>query len=252
MTHTHSKGDYNAPQRTWAVGLEDVLGVSPTPTDLFLEAFTHSSFANEQPEPRPQHNQRLEFLGDAVLGLAVANELWHRFPERSEGELARARAALVNTETLASVARSLRLGRWLRIGKGEEKAGGRDRDSTLCDLFEAVVGAIFLSHGWHVANRFVLSRLHHQLEAVSVAAAPGVDPKTQLQEHLHQLAPISPEYAVIATDGPPHARLFTVAVLWDGRQLGKGQGRSKRAAEQAAAKAALRQIDDVEKPRPPS
>lgn len=243
MTSTQAQGAHNAPEHTWAVGLEDVLGVPPAPAALFMEAFTHASYANEQPEPRPAHNQRLEFLGDAVIGLAVAQHLWRRFPERPEGELARARAALVNTQSLAAVGRALDLGRWLRIGKGEAKAGGRERDSTLCDLFEAVVGAIFLAYGWETADTFVLDRLHAELEQIAAAPTPGVDAKTRLQELLHQVAPASPEYTVAAMDGPPHARIFTVAVLWEGRHIGAGQGRSKRAAEQAAAEAALQTLE---------
>lgn len=226
----------------WAIGLRDVLGVRPQPIALFLEAFTHSSYANEQPDPKPAYNQRLEFLGDAVIDLSIANELWRRFPSWPEGDLARARAALVNTSTLADVARNLHLSRWLRIGKGEAQAGGQDRDSTLCDLFEAVVGAMFIGCGWETADEFVLRCLHDEIEAVGSATSPGIDGKTRLQELLHRRGPASPQYVVTATEGPPHARRFTVAVRWNEQQIGTGQGSSKRSAEQAAAADALKKL----------
>src|SRR5690625_4682765 len=131
--------------KRWVVGLEDVLGAPPEPTALFLKAFTHTSFAHEQPPPRPPDNERLEFLGDKVLGHVVAAALWEKFSDWSEGDLSRVYMALVKTETLASRSRAMKLGRWLRLGKGEEQSGGRDRDSNLCDVFEAVVGAMFVA-----------------------------------------------------------------------------------------------------------
>lgn len=232
----------DVPYERWVVGLEDALGAPPVPTPLFIEAFTHPSYANEQSEPRPPHNQRLEFLGDAVIGLAVAEQLWSRFPDRSEGDLARARTALVNTETLAELGRTLQLGRWLLIGKGEEKAGGRERDSLLCDALEAVVGALFVGHGWEVARQFIVNALEQQFQHVMAAKTPGLDAKTRLQELLHERGPDSPIYDVTSQSGPDHARVFTVTVSWQGEPLGSGEGRSKRAAEQVAASNALRSL----------
>lgn len=227
----------------WAVGLEDVLGVPPSPAALFIEAFTHSSYAHERGAPAPPHNQRLEFLGDAVVGLAVADELWRRYPDSPEGELARARTALINAETLANVARSLDLGRWLLLGRGERLAGGRDRESMLCDVFEAVVGALFVGYGWEEAARFVLRQLDEPLREAMARPTQSVDAKTRLQELLHERAPESPVYAVVDAYGPDHARTFIVDVLWQEGPVGRGEGASKRAAEQAAAADALRRLD---------
>ncbi|MFS8664743.1 MAG: ribonuclease III [Limnochordales bacterium] len=231
-------------------GLEAVLGVPPRPAHLFLEAFTHPSYAYEQPEPRPPHNQRLEFLGDAVVGLVVAHELWQRFPQRPEGELTRLRAAMVNSQALASAARRLGLGRWLRTGRGDELTGGRERDSTLSDLFEAVAGALFVAHGLDAAREFVLRGLAPAFDGLEQGQAGAMDAKTQLQERLHALGAKGPEYLVLAAEGPPHARTFTVAVHWQGRRLGVGRGASKKAAEQAAAAQALERLeaDGVSRP----
>lgn len=223
----------------WEAGLADVLGVAPHPAALFLEALTHPSYPEEAPPPRPPHNQRLEFLGDAVVGLVAAELLWRRFPARPEGELARMRSALVNTRALADVARSLQLGRWLRMARGEELAGSRKRDSTLCDAFEAVVGAIFVAHGWDEARRFVQRHLAPRIDELARSSRPGLDPKTRLQELFQKTTAELPEYDVIAVEGPAHARTFTAVVKWRGRELGRGRGSTKKAAERAAAEAAL-------------
>ena len=149
------------------------------------------------------------------------------------------RAAVVNTAALAEVARSLGLGRWLRLGRGEALSGGRERDSTLCDALEAVVGALFVAHGWDAARAFVRRQLAPAIDRLALDKRPGVDAKSRLQELLQQTSVDVPEYDVIATDGPDHARTFTVAVRWQGRGLGRGRGTTKKAAEQAAAADAL-------------
>lgn len=219
----------------WAAGLEETLGVSPRPVALFLEAFTHPSFSNEQSAPRPADNQRLEFIGDAVIALAVARELWRRFPDWREGDLARARTALVNTQALAERGRSLDLQRWLRLGRGELKSGGMHRDSTLCDAFEALVGALFLAYGWEQAENFLLDQLEEPLERLAASESPGLDPKTRLQEMLQRQGTGVPEYVLLDASGPDHRRTFAVEVRWQGVGLGAGRGTTKRAAEQAAA-----------------
>lgn len=232
----------NGVQENWAVGLEAVLGVPPQPAALFLEAFTHPSFSYEQREPRPPHNQRLEFLGDAVVNLVVAHELWQRHPDWPEGELSRQRAAIVSCRTLAGAARRLGLYRWLRLGRGEEQKGGRQKDGILCDLFEAVTGALLVARGLPAAWDFVLKGLGPALVARE-GWLPNFDAKTQLQERLQAISPVVPEYELLAVEGPPHLRVFTVAVHWQGRRLGIGRAGSKKGAEQAAAAEALKLLE---------
>lgn len=230
----------------WQAGLADALGVAPHPASLFLEALTHPSYPAEAPPPKPAHYQRLEFVGDAVIGLVAAHMLWQRFPTRTEGELARMRAALVNTSALAEVARALGLGRWLRLGRGEELSGGRDRESTLCDALEAVTGALFIAYGWETAERFVRGILAPSVERLAADAQSVVDPKSRLQELLQQTGGEVPEYDVVAAEGPDHARTFTVVVRWRGRELGRGRGATKKAAQQAAAADALARLETSE------
>lgn len=219
----------------WEAGLADVLGVAPHPAPLFLEALTHPSYPVEAPSPRPPHYERLEFLGDAVFGLVAAELLWRRFPSKSEGELALMRTALVNTRAMADVARTLQLGRWLRMARGEELAGSRDRDSTLCDALEAIVGALFVAYGWAEARDFVRRHLESRIDELAHDARPGLDPKTRLQELFQKTTVEVPEYNIIAAEGPAHARTFTAVVLWQGQELGRGRGATKKAAERAAA-----------------
>jgi len=233
------------PDDAWTTGLEAVLGAPPHPVELFLEACTHPSYAHEHPAPRPPHNQRLEFLGDAVVGLVVAEELWRRFPHWPEGDLTRLRAAAVNSRALAAAARRLALGRWLRMGRGEELSGGRERESALSDLFEALAGALFVAHGLAAARRFVLRGLGHFLVRAERGRASAVDAKTRLQERLHALGVEGPGYRLEGTAGPPHARTFTVGVYWRGRCLGIGRAGSKKAAEQAAASQALARLEPL-------
>lgn len=223
----------------WEAGLAEALGVPPQPASLFLEALTHPSYPAEAPPPKPAHNQRLEFLGDAVIGLVAAHMVWSRFPDRPEGHLARMRAALVNSAALAGVARRLGLGRWIRMSRGEELSGSRDRDSTLCDALEAVVGAVYAAYGFERARALVERLLAPAVERLAEDEAPAFAPKTVLQELLQQESREVPEYVVVEREGPPHAPVFTVAVRWRGEELGRGRGTTKKAAEQAAAADAL-------------
>lgn len=223
----------------WLAGLEDVVGVPPVPTALFLKAFTHKSYSHEQPEPRPPYNERLEFLGDAVVGLVVTSELWNRYPDWSEGALTRAKAALVNTEMLADRARALGLGRWLLLGKGEAQGGGRDRDSNLCDVFEALVGALYATYGLDVAAKFVQRQIGPLLEQQIWERSHVRDAKSDLQEKLQKVGTAVPKYVVTDVTGPDHRLTFSVDVLWQGRTIGSGRGGSKREAEQLAAQRAL-------------
>lgn len=220
--------------------LEQRLGLSFPDRGLLLEALTHSSYANEQ-DPRPNSNERLEFLGDSVIGLSAGHLLYERFPEEPEGSLARMRASLVSEDALSKCARALQLGRFVLLGAGEERSGGRERPALLCDLFEAVVGAIYLTHGWEEANRFV----RRQLEPLLHERRQGswLDAKSRLQEYLQQREGQLPQYRLVAVEGPPHRRIFRVEVLWRDQVLGEGQGGSRKQAEQEAAASALRALE---------
>ncbi len=199
-------------------------------------ALTHGSYAHEGRPDRTGTYERLEFLGDAVLNLVVSDHLYRRFPERSEGDLARLRARLVNEPTLAEIARSLDLGSYILLGRGEEQGGGRERASMLADVLEAVVGAVYLDSGFGVAHAVVSRWYADRLEGLE--DAPG-DFKSQLQEFVQQRDRRLPRYRITATEGPDHAKAFVAVVEVGGRVLGEGRGRTKKDAEQAAAAEAL-------------
>jgi len=204
--------------------------------DLLETALTHSSFANEQPAAAPGgSNERLEFLGDAILELVVARLLYRRFPEAGAGELSRLRAAVVSEDALWRVADGLELGPHLRLGRGEETSGGRRTRSVVADALEAVIGAIYLSSGLREAERFVLRYLG---PAIPAPGRPLLDPKTALQEAA-QASGRTVSYRTIDSSGPDHAKTFTMEALIDGAAAGRGSGRSKKEAEQAAAREVL-------------
>lgn len=204
---------------------------------LLIEALTHPSFTNENPM-RKESNQRLEFLGDAVLGLVVTQYLFQTFPDWPEGELTKLRAAVVCEPTLAKRSRSLGVGAWLRLGRGESATGGRDRDSILADAFEALVGAIYLDAGLEQARRFILRELEPEV-ATAREGRHRIDYKTRLQEHLQRHSPEYPIYRLLSEEGPDHQKRFLVAVIHREKMMGQGWGRSKKEAEQEAAREAL-------------
>nr|PZN70060.1 MAG: ribonuclease III [Bacillota bacterium] len=202
---------------------------------LLLEALTHTTYANEHPGARA--NERLEFLGDSVVGMVIAAHLYERYPDLPEGELTKIRAAVVCEPSLASRARALGIGQQMRFGRGEAVAG-RDRDSTLSDAFEALVGALYRDGGLEAAQRFVLRELGPLVEAARQGLV-RVDYKTQLQEQLQRQGAAAPQYKLLVEEGPAHLRRFQVGVFFEGRLLGTGWGRSKKEAEQEAARQAL-------------
>lgn len=220
-----------------AKALERAIGCSFRNADLLAEALTHRSFANESGSPL-RDNERLEFLGDAVLGLVVSDALFSRSPGISEGELSRVRALLVSGANLVDYARKLELGAWLRLGVGEERSGGREKATLLVNAFEALVGALYLDQGLEVTRRVVLKLLDSQLSEYSGTYLNAVDSKSILQEMLHTRGH-SPEYLIVEESGPDHQKLFRVEVRVDGRVVGEGTGLTKKAAEQAAATLAL-------------
>lgn len=223
------------------VKLMERLGVAMGDAGLYQEAVTHASYVHEHPELGVVSNQRLEFLGDAVLGLAVSTRLFEQFGDWSEGRLTRARAGLVCTPTLARVARTLGLGEALLLGRGEEGAGGRERANNLADAFEALVGAVYLDLGPAAAGEFVWRCLDGELEGFLQGAHDG-DYKSSLQEKMQRESDAEPEYRILTEQGPDHDKLFTVGVYQAGRLLGQGVGRSKKEAAQEAARKALESL----------
>jgi ribonuclease-3 len=210
---------------------------------LLRLALTHPSVAHER-GGAVQHNQRLEFLGDAVLQLILTRELYERFPALNEGALTKARARLVNRRHLGEQARRLGLGAHLVLSHGEEAHGGRERGSTLADAFEALVGAIYLDGGWEAARQFVLRHLGEGL-ANPEGLSPVENPKGELQELLQASAAEAPQYRLETSTGPDHDRCFVCAVYHQGVELGRGSGRSKQAAQTEAAHAALRRLRET-------
>jgi ribonuclease-3 len=199
---------------------------------------------NENPEQSLEDNERLEFLGDAVLDFIVGAYLYHRYPEMKEGELTMLRAALVRTETLADFGRELSLGDNLRLGYGEAESGGRDRPAILCGAFEAIIGAIFLDKGLTVVEMLVHSLIDPALTDI-LADATHRDAKSGFQIWAQGRYNITPRYKVVSAVGPDHAKVFTVAVMLDQDVWGEGSGRSKQIAAQAAAAAALEQAETM-------
>jgi len=215
--------------------LDDALGVSFADAALRRAALTHRSYAFEQGEPVT--NERLEFLGDSVLGLVVTDMAYAAYPEMPEGQLAKLRAAIVNMQALADVARSLRLGDVVLLGKGEELSGGRDKASILADALEAVFGAVYLDRGLAVATELIERLFRPRMDAW-VRGEGDRDHKTILQELASRQLRAIPEYR-IAERGPDHEKEFTATVVVGGEVLGTGTGRSKKEAEQQAAREAF-------------
>jgi ribonuclease-3 len=225
--------------------LEQRFGYQFRDRNLLLGALTHSS----APEARqPRINERLEFLGDAVLGLALGDLLVERYPEYDEGQLSRSRAALVSTTSFAAKARELGLQPFLNLGKGEEKTGGREKTSILAAVYEAVIGAVFIESGYPTVREIAARHFHDAIESIGSGAA--IDPKTELQELCQRRHRTTPWYRVEQETGPDHARRFVVSVLIGEVVLATGEGASKRAAEQEAAQRALQAgVPGGERPR---
>jgi len=207
---------------------------------LLTRALTHSSYVNEHPDV-VSDNERLEFLGDAVLDFVVGSWVYSHYPEMAEGELTRMRSALVRTETLADFSRQLKLGQAIRLGRGEVQAGGRDRDVLLCATFEALVGALYQHQGLDTAREFVLPFLEPMAETI-LSQMQTIDPKSRLQELTQSKGWGIPKYVTAQAEGPDHAKIFEIEVFVNGEVFGKGSGSSKQTAQLAAAQQALEKI----------
>lgn len=221
--------------------LQTILGVNFKDESLLQQALVHRSYLNENAELRLTSNERLEFLGDAVLGFVVASELYDRFPDLSEGDLTNLRATLVRGETLGQIALSLELGEYLYLGRGEEDSGGRTRLRNLSCALEAVIGAVFVDQGFDVTRSFILNLLGDKIP-LAAEDKSQVDYKSRLQHIIQSEQKITPAYRTIEEVGPDHAKVFTVEVLAGDSVLGQGSGRSKRAAEMDAARQALQKL----------
>jgi ribonuclease-3 len=206
---------------------------------LLAEALTHPSLSYESGK-RGFDYQRLEFLGDAVLQLVITERLFVLFPSLSEGRLTKLRTRLVSREALQVHSRRLELGEHIMMGKGEESSGGRDRSSTLADVFEAIIGALYIDAGIEPAREFILRETGAMVEEVQ-SQPIELNPKGQLQELLQGISPLGPSYFVVAEEGPEHDKEFVSIVMWDGIELGRGRGRSKKVSEVSAAADALQQ-----------
>ncbi len=226
---------------------EKHLGYRFSHKQLLKRALTHKSYANEKRLDPKNHNERLEFLGDAVIELVVSHLLMDQYPESAEGELSKVRASIVNEKTLASVARDHQIGDFLYLGKGEEMGAGREKSSLLSDALEAVLGAIYLDRGFKKAFT-VIRRI--ALELFDQVGTEGFyqDYKTVLQERAQTLFKTVPKYRLVKEMGPDHDKTFEVNLLIKGEILGVGKGKSKKAAEQNAAKRALSALENYQEP----
>lgn len=219
--------------------LEEEIGYHFKNISLLQNALTHSSYANERWHNSLLSNERLEFLGDSILGMLVAEYLFRNFPDRPEGELTRMRADMVCEKTLAGVAEKIHLGQHLLLGHGEEQGGGRSRESILADAVESVIAASFLDGGMEAALHFIKTFI---LVEVPVSQLHNMDYKTKLQELVQQKKNQVLSYKLVAETGPDHDKHFEVSVSLNGKEVGQGEGRSKKRAEQEAARLAIAKL----------
>ena len=220
--------------------LEQDFGIVFSQKDLLETAFTHTSYANEHRLLNISHNERLEFLGDAALQLVISVYLYNRYPNKPEGEMSKMRSTIVREESLAGFTKACGFEQYIRLGEGEEKSGGRERATILGDLWEAFLGALYLDQGLPAVEKFLNQVMIPQVEKGNFDRV--IDYKTALQERLQVNGKVDITYTVIDESGPAHAKEFTMQVAVDGKELSTGFGKSKKLAEQAAAKSALEQL----------
>jgi ribonuclease-3 len=222
---------------------EQAINYSYKDKDILKKAFTHSSYAYEKKYEAWKSNERLEFLGDAVLELVISNYLYRNYQEDLEGDLTKLRASVVCEPTLAANARALKMGDFLLLGKGEEQTGGRARDSILADTFEAVIGSVYIDGGFESAEKFILDNLKDDIINME-GSYQDIDYKTNLQEYYQKFSKEPLKYNIISEDGPDHNKTFTARLTHRHDILGAGKGKSKKEAEQKAAYEALKKIQD--------
>lgn len=221
--------------------LEALLGVEFKAKELLLNACVHSSYVNEHHDDGIEHNERLEFLGDAVLELVTTEYLYAQFPDKEEGILTSLRAALVKGPHLADVAIALGIGAFLLLSHGEEKSAGREKKYILANTMEAIIGALYLDQGFDAAKHFVNRVILTNLEAI-IAQGAHVDPKSKLQEVAQQKMDITPTYTVLSEEGPDHSKVYTVGAYLGNNMVGQGAGSSKQKGQQSAAADALEKL----------
>ena len=227
--------------------LEHALNYKFRSKELLIQALTHRSHAHEQDLGSAEDNERLEFLGDSILGFLISDSLYKARPTLSEGQLSKLKGFLVSSANLVKYAEQLRLGDYLRLGKGEEKTGGRRKQALLVNSFEAVIAAIYLDGGLDAVSVVVLKFFRRQIEDVAETSERIADFKSTLQEELQSRGCRGLEYTIIAETGPDHQKLFTVAVMVNEEQLAEGRGLTKKAAEQAAAMEAIHVLRESDK-----
>lgn len=218
--------------------LKERYGIVFHDVNLLEQAFTHSSYVNEHRYLKLSDNERLEFLGDAVLELLVSQYLYKQFPDLPEGKLTKMRAAIVREDSLSKFAKECHFDQYILLGKGEENSGGRQRPALLCDLFEAFLGALYLDQKAPAAKKFIAEVIFPKIDAG--AFSHEMDHKTHLQEVLQRQGDVNIEYRLVNEEGPAHDRIFSVEVFVDEKLIGEGQGKSKKLAEQDAAEKALK------------
>ena len=223
--------------------LENTLGYTFKDITLLQEALTHSSYANEHQKEGVRDNERLEFLGDAVLGLSVVESLFRAEALLPESDMARLKSFLVSKTVLSEIARALSIGKFLRLGRGEERTGGRDKENILADAMEAVFGAIYMDGGFYEAKRVILRLLNERIQE-TLRTGEAHDFKTVLQEITQERFGVLPEYSVIREEGEEHKKTYVVEVTVNGEKMGEGSGRSKKEAQMMAAKMAIRRLKE--------
>lgn len=220
--------------------IEEKIGVKFNDQDLLIQAFTHRSFLNENKDKGLKHNERLEFLGDAVLELVTTDYLFRAYPDRHEGDLTSFRAALVNTQSISDAATRLGFNDYLLLSKGEAKDEGRARSYIMANTFESVIGAIYLDQGYDAAAKFIAESLIPSINQI-VDEGTWIDAKSKLQEVVQEKHSLTPSYETIKEEGPDHDKVFTVAVYFGDKEIDQGSGKSKQEAEQDVARKILKE-----------